>query len=398
MVLGQLLTILVCLTLAYISAEFFRLFGLPRVVGQIFAGIFLSIISLYFNIFGTLGLDALNFLANLGIILLFYYVGLETNFSAFTKNMKTSLSVSLLNNLIPLFLGFSFMHFFLGYDILPSLIVGVCLSASAQSVSIDILEEVKKIKTKFGSLMISIGAVNDLVEIIFLTALLSIFHFTLNSPSFKFFLLDSLIFIFIIIVARIWFIPFTLKQFDKEKSSTTRFMGSIIIVLLIASLSEYFGFGVLIGAIIAGVIVRQTIFFEKDIPDWEEHDIARSIHIIAFGFLIPLFFVSVGLNTELFSIGADYFLIIIFIILAIFGTMISTVIGMRLNGHTFRQSILLGLGLTSKGDIELVIASLALNLGIISSNIFTGVVAMSLFTSISSPILFKYFISKHKLK
>ncbi|MBN1385789.1 cation:proton antiporter [Candidatus Woesearchaeota archaeon] len=394
MIIQPITAVLICLISAYVFAEFFRLLGLPRVVGQISAGLFLGI-TFKFVTLSQPSIDTLTFLSDLGIILLFYYVGLETNFKAFSRNIKRSILISLFNTTIPFLTGFLVMRYLFYFEMLPSIIIGVSLSVSAQSVSIDILEEMKKLKSKLGNLVISIGAVDDIIELILVTSLLSIFHFSISNLTLSRLLIDLLIFLFIVVASRLWFIPHTLKYFDKEKSSTARFMGSMIIVLLIASLSEFLGFGLLIGAMIAGMIVRQTIFKEVNIPNWEEHDIAKSTHIIAFGFLIPLFFIWVGFNTDLTLIQGNFHLILAFILIAVLGTVGGTIIGTLLGKGSFKEGHMLGWGLNPKGDVELVIATIALKASIISPQIFTAIVIMSLFTTIISPIIFKQLAAKY---
>ena len=372
--------ILVALLLAYIISEVLKRFlGIPRVVGQVGAGLILGITLFKTILFNQENTNVLSFLANLGIILLFYYVGLETNFSVFKKNIARSLSISFVNTTLPLVIGFVVMKYVFEFNTIVSLIIGVALSVSAQSISLGMMEELKLVKSRLGNTIISAGAVDDIIELILVSILLSVFQLTITDVSHINLALGLFFFVVLVMVARIWFIPYTLKLFDKEKSSTARFTGSLLIVLLFASLSELFGIGSIIGAMIAGMIVRQTIFKDVHIPDWEEHDIARSIHILSFGFLIPLFFVWVGLNTDLGTISANAFFVVILIIIALLGTVGGTTLAVLLNGGSFREGMMIGWGLTPKGDVELGIATLALTAGIITPAIFTALVVMALF-------------------
>ncbi len=391
--------ILVALLLAYIISEILKRFlGIPRVVGQVGAGLILSITLFKTILFNQENTNVLSFLANLGIILLFYYVGLETNFSVFKKNIAKSLSISFVNTTLPLVIGFVVMKYVFEFNTIVSLIIGVALSVSAQSISLGMLEELKLVKSKLGSTIISAGAVDDIIELILVSILLSVFQLTISDVSHLNLALGLFFFVILVVAARILFIPYTLKLFDKEKSSTARFTGSLLIVLLFASLSELFGIGSIIGAMIAGMIVRQTIFKDVHIPDWEEHDIARSIHILSFGFLIPLFFVWVGLNTDLSTISANAFFVVILIIIALLGTFGGTTLAIVLNGGSFREGMMIGWGLTPKGDVELGIATLALTAGIITPAIFTALVVMALFTTLISPMMFKYLVTHTKKK
>ena len=394
-----LVMVLICLVGAYFFSYILKRIGIPSAVGQIGMGILLSIPLLKSNIFSSQNLDLLSFLAHLGVILLFYYVGLETNLNLFTKHLKKSALISAFNTLLPLGLGFVVMKFVLGYSTLVSLIIGVSLSVSAQSISLSLLNELNLVKSKIGGMIITAGAVDDIIELFLATLLLSLFHVTITHLSFSRFLVDITIFLIAIVIARMWILPFALKFFDREKSSTARFMGSLIILLLIASLSEFLGVGVLIGAMVAGMLIRQTIIKDVVIPNWEEHDIARSIHIIAFGFLIPLFFVWIGINTNITSIATNFWFIILLVVIATVGTVGGTIIAILLDKGSLSEGMLLGWGLNSKGDIELILAGLALSAGIITTGIFTALVMMSLLTTLISPIIFRKLVfAYHKVK
>ncbi len=391
--------LLVALLLAFAISEVLkRTLGIPRVIGQVGAGIILGITFFKSFLFSQENLDVLSFLANFGVILLFYYVGLETNFSIFKKNARRSLSISLVNTTLPLVLGFVVMKYVFEFNAIVSLIIGVALSVSAVAISAGMLEELGLAKSKLGSAIISAGTVDDLVELILISILLSFFQVAITDIPPNYMVLGLLLFVASVVVARIWFIPYTIRFFDREKSSTARFTGSLLIVLLIASLSELLGMGFIIGAMVAGMIVRQTIFKDVHIPDWEEHDIAKSIHIVAFGFLIPLFFIWVGLNTDIGSLGSNLFFVVILIFISLLGTVGGTTAAVLLNKGSLREGMIIGWGLTPKGDVELGIATLALKAGIITPAIFAALVVMSMFTTFISPLMFKYLVSTSKRK
>lgn len=392
-----LVIVFVSLALAYFLGEISKKIGLPRVVGQLSAGFILGIPLIKSNLF--LGnLEFFSFLVNLGIILLFYYIGLETNIKAFTRNIKQPIIISLFNTLFPALLGFFIVKFFFGFSTLVSLVIGISLGISALTVSLDMLEELKLLKSRLGHLMISVGAVDDLVELFLIGIFFSIFHVFGDKSSITKLLSDMGIFILIVAVFRIWLIPFSLKFFDREKSSTARFTGALLLVLLIASLAEFFGVGLLIGGLVAGMLVRQTIFRDKTIPNWEEHDISHSIHILSFGFLIPLFFVSVGLNVDFVSFLQEFWFIFLLTLIAIVGTIGGTIIAVLITGGSFWEGLTLGWGINPKGDVNLAIAALALGSGIITKNIYTSLVMMAIFTTLISSPFFKFLATRYSFR
>ena len=393
---NPLLITFVVLVLAYILGEIFRYFGLPRVVGQILAGIILGLPMIKSMLFTNEILSVFSFITNIGIILLFFFIGLEINVKQFRKNFKESSLIAIFNTIIPLISGFLAGKLLFGLNNVTSLIIGISISVSSQAISLDILEELKLLKSKIGNLIIDSGTVDDVFELLLISSILIVFHSaTIGQFSFQKLMLGVIIFALIVILFRVSLIPFALRVFERDKSQSNLFMGALIIVLSMAFLSELFGISSLIGALIAGILVRQTLVTGEERKPWRKNEISHSIHIISFGFLIPIFFVNVGLSTDIFSLSTNLPLVIVLVVLDIFGTLAGTVIGVLLSKGTFREGLIVGWGVVPKGDTELVIATLALNSGLIDIGIFTAIITVALFSTFIAPIIFKSLIRKH---
>ncbi len=387
---------LVALTLAYVFSEIFKLLKLPRVLGQIVAGIILGLPVIKMWLFTEDIKSAFSFMTNIGIILLFFFVGLEINFTRFRKNMKESSLIALFNTTIPLFFGFIVCRALFDFDNITSLIIGISLSVSSQAVSLDILEESKMLKTKIGNLIVTSGAVDDAFELLLISTILVIFH-TVGKGSWQRLVIDMVVFVVMMLIFRISLIPFALKQFQKDKTQSTLFMGALIIVLFMAYVSELFSVGSLIGALLAGIMVRQTLLKEEGKNPWRKNQISHLIHVMAFGFLIPIFFVNVGLQADLPGILSNIFLVLVLLAIDIFGTIAGTLIGVALSGGSLKEAFIVGWGITPKGDTELVIATIAYNGGLINVNIFTAIISVAILSTFIGPIVFKMLIKKHSV-
>ena len=393
---NPLFVILVALALAFFLSELFRYFSLPRVIGQILAGVILGIPVIRETMFTGEVNSAFSLLTSMGILLLFFFIGLEISPRQFKKNFKESSLIAVFNTVIPLVAGFLAGHFMFGLGTMASLIIGICLSVSSQAISLDILEELKLIKSKIGNLIISAGTVDDVFELLLVSVLLVAFHSTaLGENSLQKLALDIFAFVLIIIIFRFSLIPIALRIFEKEKSKSTLFMGALIIVLLMAYVSEVAGVGSLIGALVAGILVRQTLLNEIDRKPWRMNEISHSIHIISFGFLIPIFFVNVGLKTDFSLISSNIPLILVLLFIDIFGTVLGTIIGVMISKGTFREGVTVGFGVVPKGDTELAIATIALGAGIISVGIFTAIITIDLIATFIAPIVFKFMVNKY---
>ncbi len=395
---NPLFVMLVALILAYLLSEIFRYFNLPRVIGQILAGVILGIPVLRIALFSEEVYSAFNFITNMGIILLFFFIGLEINPKEFKRNFKESSFIAIFNTIIPLITGFLAGRFFFNFTPIASLIIGISLSVSSQAISLDILEELKLIKSKIGTLIISSGTVDDVFELLLVSVLLVAFHSAaVGETGFQKLLVDIIGFVLIVIIFRFSLIPITLNIFEREKSKSALFMGALIIVLLMAYASELAGVGSLIGALIAGILVRQTLLTGSERKPWRMNEISHSIHMIAFGFLIPIFFVNVGLKTDLSSIAsnANMILVLVLLLIDIFGTVLGTVIGVILSKGTFTEGLAVGFGVVPKGDTELAIATLALSSGLITITIFTAIITVDLIATFVAPIIFRLLIKKY---
>ncbi|MBI1935528.1 cation:proton antiporter [Candidatus Woesearchaeota archaeon] len=392
---NALLTMLIALILAYIISEIFRRFGLPRVIGQILAGIVLGTPLVKGVLFTEEVSSIFQFITNIGIILLFFFIGLEISLVRFKKHfMETSL-IAVFNTTIPLALGFLAGKYLFGFSNITSMILGISVSVSSAAISLDILEELRLLRSKIGGLIIGSGTVDDVFELLLISLLLVVFHSAAFAElSFNKLLLGIIVFVLVVILSRFLLIPMALKIFEKDQSKSTLFMGALIIVLLMSYLSEFFGIGSFLGALIAGVLLRQTLLTEDRKP-WRKNEISHSIHMLSFGFLIPLFFVNVGLNTSLNSLNSNLLLILVFLIIDIVGTLLGTVIGVVLSKGSVSEGLIVGWGVVPKGDTEMVIATIALNKGLINVDLFTAIVAVALISTFIAPIMFKMLLKKH---
>lgn len=395
MALPTLITLLALLLAGWFFSQVANFFKVPRVIGQLAAGLLFGIPVIKVAFFSQESLGIISFLADIGAILLFLYVGLQINLSEVRKNFKESALISILNTIIPFIAGFllSYYAFDLGFAV--SFIIGSALSVSAVAFSLDLLEELKYLETRVGRLIITAGTVDDIFELVLITGALAVIQKAAVGIAVGRMAIDILIFIFAIVLFRLLIIPWLLKLFEKEESPTSIFAGAMMITLLVASLSEVLGLSSLLGALIAGIFIRQTLLIGKRKEVLLEHRIANLVHIISFGFFVPLFFIWVGLNVDLRVVFDNIGFGALLAVIAIAGTVIGTIIGVVLSKGTLREGHIIGWGVTAKGDTELVIATLAFQAGVITSAIFSSLVFMAFATTLIAPIMFRHLLRRN---
>ena len=390
-----LITVFICLFVARFASEVCSRLKLPRVVGEILTGVLLGIPVIQSLVFSEESLSAISFIADIGIVLLFFYVGLGIDTKEFKKNFEITGFIALFSTLVPLVVGFFIMKLFFGFSLLASAIISICLAVSAQSVAVDSLDEIGALKRRIGKLLVTAGAVSDIFQLVLIAGIFAVLHTTLVQTGILQLLVSLIVFLFAVLVFKLVLIPYALRFFKEENMHVSLFGGGVLFTILMAALSEYLGFSSLLGALFAGIIVRAVMLRKKHLAV-EEHHLTNMIKIISFGFFVPLFFVDVGLKTNINAIASNFQLGLLLFAIATLCYIGGAVIGTFFSRATPKEGFVIGWGLNSKGDVELVIALLALSSGIFNQNLFSAIVLMSLLTTIVSPVVFRYLLKKNK--
>jgi Kef-type K+ transport system membrane component KefB len=347
------------------------------------------------HVFSGRNAELITFLADLGILLLFFFVGLQIKMTEFRKNVSESAFVAFFNTAVPFTAGFLVFRYLFDASFVSSIVIGMCLSVSSQAVSLAVLDELKLLKSKISQHIITTGAVDDLFELALISVVLTLIHAAAGHESTASVLTDVAIFVAAIVSFRYVIVPVLMDLFAEEKSMTHLFTGAIVITLVLALVTLYLGLGAIIGALFAGIIVREVLLTGKHQKPLEEHNIAKAIHIVSFGFLVPVFFAWVGMNTDITAVITEWKMVSILVVIAIIGTVGGSIIGMKAHGGKLRDGYILGWGLTPKGDVELVIATLALSNSLITQSMFSALIMMALFTTMIGPIFFRALMKKH---
>jgi Kef-type K+ transport system membrane component KefB len=378
----------------YVLSELLRSFLVPRAVSQIIAGIILGLPIFSQLIFTSESTALAKFLADVGVILLLFFVGLQVSFKQFKKNIATSAWISVFNTSIPLVLGYLASRYFFSLDNSTSIIVGICMSVSATAIALDLLEEFKKLRTKLGALILSAGTFDDMVEMFLITGVLTFLETTIKQTTLTQLLYGVILFAGIVMIFRFWVIPFVIKRIEGQPEHAQLFTGALIITLVMAVLADYLGVGAMIGALFSGVVIRQILFKEPGHFPWERTEITHSIHTIAFGFLVPFFFFFIGFQTNVLAIWESLGFSIVITLLAIAGTVIGSALGYRMVEASWKEGWFVGWAMNAKGDTGLIIAQLALSAGVITSTIFSSLIFMAIVSTLVSPLVLRQLIKK----
>ena len=364
-------------------------FKLPQVVGSLLAGLILGPAVL--NIIHET--DFIKQLAEVGVIVLLFNAGLESNLSEFKKSGKTSFIVAVMGVMIPL-IGGTILAYCINHGkvenvsvFVQNIFIGSVLTATSVSITVETLRELGKVSTSVGNIIVGAAIIDDVLGMLVLTIITSLAGSSVS--VIKVIVKIVGFFIFSIIVGIITYKLFN-KWVDKYDIDKRRFVivSFVICLLLSFSAEEFFGVADITGAYIAGLVLssnRETIY------------ITKRFETLSYILLSPVFFASVGLNVKLPDLNGKIVIITIaLIVVAILTKIVGCGLGAKLCGYNNMESIQIGSGMVTRGEVTLIIASKGLALGLMSSYFLTPVILMVVFTSIFTPILLKIVFSKDK--
>ena len=355
-----------------------------RFVGALVAGVILgpSCLNLI-TLTGDTGVF-LEQMAELGVILLMFNAGLETDLSELKKNGVASFVTALIGVIVPLiggFLGYAFFFHtdFSDYDeVLKAVFVGVVLTATSVSITVETLREMGKLKGKVGTTILGAAVIDDIIGIIVLTIVTS-----LKDTSVSPITVVLKIVLYFVFIAVLIFVLTKLKVFVEEQDEKRR--TAIICVALCFILSyiseEYFGIADITGAYFAGLMLCTM----KVGPY-----VARRCEIPSYLIFSPVFFASVGLKVTLGGMDASIWIFaIILLVIAILSKVVGCGLGAKICGCTGKEAFQVGIGMISRGEVALIVAQKGYASGMLDDVLFAPIVLVVIVTTLITPILLK---------
>ncbi|MPM44258.1 Na(+)/H(+)-K(+) antiporter GerN [bioreactor metagenome] len=371
MLILQLATILVA---SKVAGSLSVRLGQPSVLGKLLIGIILgpSVLGLVTDT------GILKEFSQIGVILLMFIAGLETDVNEFKRTGKASSLVGVGGIIVPLSLGY-LAGIVLNLEPAQAVFLGLLLSATSVSISVQALKEMGKLKSPEGSTILGAAVIDDVLVIIALAFLMSL---TGGDVNFGTVILKKLIFFAGAILFGVKLVPGFLKRFSRLKVSETVISSALIICFVYAYLADYAGVAAIIGAYIAGVAISLTDF---------KHEIFEKVETISYSIFVPVFFTSVGVTAEFIGIAENLNLIIILSLLAILTKLLGASIGARIAGFSLNSSLGIGSAMVSRGEVALIIATIGLESQLLSQAIFAVIVVVILVTTIVTPPMMKIF-------
>uniref|UniRef100_UPI0039EB8E9A cation:proton antiporter n=1 Tax=Clostridium perfringens TaxID=1502 RepID=UPI0039EB8E9A len=372
------------LALILISTKLFGLITkkvrMPQVVGALVAGVILGPAVL--NVLSET--EFIQKLAELGVIVLMFTAGLETDINQLKKTGKSSFIIAVLGVIIPLVGGFFIANIFnKGNDvntILQNVFIGIILTATSVSITVETLKEMGKLKTRAGNAILGAAIIDDILGIIALTITTS-----LADPSINVIIVLAKIVMFFIFagLAGYLFHWAFIKLDERYQRDLRRFVifAFVFCLLLSFSAEEFFGVADITGAFIAGLVISDSN---------RSNYLNSRFETLSYMLLSPIFFASIGIKVQLTAMTKTIFIFaILLLIVAILSKIFGCALGAKLCKYSNRESIQIGTGMISRGEVALIVANKGIAMGLMLPEFLAPVVIVVVVTTIVTPILLK---------
>ncbi len=377
----------IILVVAQIGGAAARAIGQPRVFGKLLAGIILGPSLLDFLHWSTFSdpeqLDTvIMYLAELGVLFLMFTVGLEVHLQELLAVKKVAITGGILGAALPVAIAIPITVAF-DHSFEMSIFVGVVLAATSVSISAQTLLELGLLRTPEGFGLLATAVVDDIIAILMLSIVIATLGPDSNASA------ADLIWIFVRMIlylagalAVAWFaLPRLFNWIYRQPTLAPRITAFALITALLFGWSADVlgGVAAITGAFIAGMGLSQA-------SERIRHDLEAAIQGISYSFLMPIFFVHVGLLTNLREIALEALPYAgLLLLVAVLAKITGSAIGARVGGFNTAASLRLGVCMISRGEVGLIIASLGLSRGLLSEDLFQPVFLVILLTTVITP-------------
>ncbi len=380
------------LAIIIIFAKFFGVLArkckAPQVVGEIVAGLLIGPC--------VLGLvqqsDFLTGMAEVGVVLLMFSAGLETDLKELMKTGPIAFLIACCGVFVPLVGGTLLYMGFYGTapwgseKFFTAVFIGVIMTATSVSITVQALKELGRLKGRVGTTILSAAIIDDVIGIVVLTFVIG-FKNPDSNPG-KVVLNTVLFFVVAIVVGFILYKIF--RKLDDRYPHTRRIpiMGLALCFAFAYIAETYFGIADITGAYVAGIIlcsIRDSSYIDE------------KMEVSSYMIFGPVFFASIGLKTNIDSLDGKILLFSLgFVLVALITKIIGCGLMARICRFSAADSLKIGVGMMTRGEVALIVAQKGLSVGVLSPVYFTSVILLIIVSSVLTPIVLKLLYSKDK--
>lgn len=402
-----LYVLLVLLTVTRLFGELSERLGQPMILGELVAGIALGLLVHNFSeTFPTLDSLPHNevFIAitDLSIFFLMLLAGLELHPREMARGSGSTILIAIGGMFLPLATGFALAWWFIpdsDVHFAQALFLGTALAVTAVPVSVRVLQDLGQLDSRIGRTIISAAVFDDMLSLLLLAVLTAVFKNGSMPDTAGLLIVVGKVVVFFIIATLIGRFAFPLlgRLLRSAVAAEFQFSALLITALSYALLAEALGMHFILGAFFAGLF-----FLRRTAAPAIYEEVKSKLTTCTNGLFAPLFFASIGMNLHPQAAVNVPLFVLVLIAIAFFGKLVGAGLPARLLGYNRREAMAVGVGMSARGAVELIIADIALRAGLftqpdpvpeIVANLFSAVVIMAVVTTVLTPLLLKPIIS-----
>ncbi|MEK4010191.1 cation:proton antiporter [Peribacillus sp. FSL M8-0224] len=354
--------------------------GQPSVLGKLIIGVIIGPAMLDW----VQSSEVIDSFSHIGVLLLMFLAGLETDIGDLNKNRNSSVAVGVFGIVLPLVGGYV-SGIVIGMEPSHALFLGLLLSATSVSISVQTFKELGYLKSRESTTVLGAALVDDILVVVSLAVMMS--FLTASDVSLGLVIGKKIVFFLIIGLLGWKFVPFIMRKLSSLRITEPVMSIALVLCLLFAYIAEYLGVAGIIGAFAAGIAISQTEYKKQ---------VEKKLEPIAYTIFVPVFFVSIGLSVSFKGLSEYVFFIVALSILAILTKLIGAGLGARLTGFNTRSSLVIGAGMVSRGEVALIIATIGLSSGLLAEQYYTSIIIVVIVSTIVTPPMLKYLLVKDK--
>ncbi|MFC4871949.1 cation:proton antiporter [Negadavirga shengliensis] len=379
----NILNLLAILVAAWIGGSISRRLNYPSILGELIVGIILGP-----GLLGLLGESwTVRVLAEVGIILLMVYIGMEIDFKDLKRASWPGFMAAIGGFIVPFVMGYAAIIYFGGTP-MSALFVAIAVGVTSLVTKSRILVDLKLLNTRIAYVLMAGALISDTLALVIFAGILSFVD--VGSIDLIGLLLvagKAVIFFAVTILLGLYALPKLGAYLSRAKfqSSTLYFTIILIVAFGYAELAELAGMHQILGAFMAGLFIKESLFQRNIFKE-----VQKTFYDVSIGFMAPIFFVTAGFSVTVEVFTTDLPLLLVVILFAVVGKILGTTLFYLPSGYGWREGLAVGSGMNGRGAVEIVIAGIGLEMGIIDQNIFSILVFMAIFTTTTVPFLLKW--------
>ena len=386
--LNFILALVVIVVAAKASGYLSTRLGQPSVLGELLAGLLLGPTLLdMFHAWPVFQGDeflaaSISTIAELGVILLMLLAGLELHLPELLGAGKVAMLAGVLGVVLPLALGWGTAYLF-GVNPQESLLIGLTLSATSVSISAQTLMELGVLRSRVGLGLLGAAVFDDVLVILLLSlSFILVGRAAGGVGGFVFTVVRMVLYLGGAAIIGLWLLPRLTVWIDQLPISQGMMAFVLVVCLLYAWTAEVLGgIAAITGAFLVGLFLGRTPFRES---------IESGVSTLAYGLFVPVFFVNIGLDVDMGAIsGSAWWFALTITAVAIASKIAGSGLGAYLGGFSRRESLQLGVGMVSRGEVGLIVASFALTQALISQANFSIAIFMVIIATLVTPAMLR---------